>query len=153
VKTYHEWMHEYAESHQHPLNQIIHKVCVPLVMFSILGLLWTLPVPALFSALPYLNWATVFAVLCLLFYLRLSLKMFVGMLLQLLAMCLVLSSFESTELLRILSLIIFIAAWIGQFIGHKIEGKKPSFFKDILFLLIGPLWVTRSLYRKMGISS
>jgi uncharacterized membrane protein YGL010W len=41
---------------------------------------------------------------------------------------------------------------VGQFIGHKIEGKKPSFFKDILFLLIGPLWLLSFIYKKVGIS-
>ena len=35
---------------------------------------------------------------------------------------------------------IFVVAWIGQFYGHKVEGKKPSFFKDLQFLLIGPVW-------------
>ena len=49
------------------------------------------------------------------------------------------------------SLIIFVIAWIGQFIGHKIEGKKPSFFEDIQFLLIGPAWLLSFIYNKLGI--
>ena len=40
-------------------------------------------------------------------------------------------------------------AWIGQFIGHKIEGAKPSFFEDLQFLLIGPAWVALSVSGKM----
>jgi uncharacterized membrane protein YGL010W len=47
---------------------------------------------------------------------------------------------------------VFIISWIAQFWGHKIEGKKPSFLQDLAFLLIGPLWVTRFLYKKMGIN-
>ena len=47
---------------------------------------------------------------------------------------------------------IFVVAWIGQFIGHKIEGKKPSFFEDLQFLLIGPMWLLADLYRRAGIS-
>jgi uncharacterized membrane protein YGL010W len=50
------------------------------------------------------------------------------------------------------SLIIFTGAWIGQFVGHKIEGKKPSFFKDLQFLLIGPAWLLSFIYRKIGIT-
>ena len=50
-----------------------------------------------------------------------------------------------------LSLAIFIVAWIGQFIGHKIEGKKPSFFEDLQFLLIGPAWLLSFIYNKLGI--
>ena len=49
-------------------------------------------------------------------------------------------------------LLIFIIAWVGQFIGHKIEGQKPSFFEDIQFLLIGPAWIISFIYKKMGIN-
>ena len=42
-------------------------------------------------------------------------------------------------------------AWIGQFIGHKIEGEKPSFFEDLQFLLIGPAWLLGAIYQKLGI--
>ena len=50
-----------------------------------------------------------------------------------------------------LSMLIFIFAWIGQFIGHKIEGQKPSFFEDIQFLLIGPAWLLSFIYKKLGV--
>ncbi len=45
---------------------------------------------------------------------------------------------------------LFVLAWIGQFVGHAIEGKRPSFFKDVQFLLIGPLWLLADLYRRLG---
>jgi uncharacterized membrane protein YGL010W len=51
-----------------------------------------------------------------------------------------------------LSIAIFVVAWIGQFIGHKIEGKKPSFFDDLRFLLIGPLFVLGFLYRRLNVA-
>ena len=50
-----------------------------------------------------------------------------------------------------LSMLIFIFACIGQFIGHKIEGQKPSFFEDIQFLLIGPAWLLSFIYKKLGV--
>ncbi len=46
---------------------------------------------------------------------------------------------------------IFVVAWIGQFIGHHIEGKKPSFLKDLQFLLIGPAWLLSFIYKKLDI--
>jgi len=46
---------------------------------------------------------------------------------------------------------VFVVAWIGQFVGHKIEGRKPSFFTDLTYLLIGPAWVLAKLYRKLGL--
>jgi uncharacterized membrane protein YGL010W len=64
--------------------------------------------------------------------------------------------FAANELSRIVvlwqvCLALFIVAWIFQFIGHKIEGKKPSFFKDLQFLLIGPAWLLSFIYQKVGI--
>ena len=46
---------------------------------------------------------------------------------------------------------IFVVAWVGQFIGHAVEGKRPSFFKDLLFLLVGPLWLLAFVYRALGV--
>jgi uncharacterized membrane protein YGL010W len=141
MRSFEEWMDEYAKSHQHPMNQKIHKVCVPLIMFSVIGFIWSL------SAL----WAMTFIGLCLLFYLSLNFKMFIGMFLQTVIMGFICDMLSQEKVLLTVCLIVFILSWIGQFWGHKIEGKKPSFFQDIFFLLIGPLWVTRFLYRKIGI--
>ena len=47
--------------------------------------------------------------------------------------------------------VLFVLAWVGQFIGHKIEGKKPSFFEDLQFLLVGPVWLLRFVYERMGL--
>jgi uncharacterized membrane protein YGL010W len=46
---------------------------------------------------------------------------------------------------------LFVVAWIGQFVGHAIEGKRPSFFKDVQFLMIGPLWLLADVYRRLGV--
>lgn len=136
-------MNEYSVSHNNPVNQAIHKICVPLIMFSVIGLLWGLPRPALFSVSPYLNWGSVFTSLCLIFYLTLDVKMALGMLLVAALMCWICQLINEQGNLIQVSLIVFILAWIGQFYGHRIEGKKPSFLQDLLFLLIGPLWVLR----------
>lgn len=42
-------------------------------------------------------------------------------------------------------------AWIFQFIGHKVEGKKPSFFEDVQYLWVGPLFVLSRLFVKLGV--
>jgi len=151
MRTFEQWMAEYGESHQNKTNQMIHKVCVPLITWSVLALLWVMPVPALFAEVPFLNWAVVFSIAALLFYATLSWKMFWGMLIQSFLMLGICYQIERVGGLWQIALVVFGLAWIGQFIGHKIEGKKPSFFKDLLFLLIGPLWVLRFLYQKLGI--
>jgi len=72
MRSFENWMDEYALSHQHPTNQIIHKICVPLIMFSVIGLIWMIPFPAFFPTASYLNWATLFVLGCLVFYLSLN---------------------------------------------------------------------------------
>lgn len=141
MKSLEQWFAEYEVSHRNPTNIIIHKVCVPSIMFSVIGILWTIPIPSLMANIPMLNWASVFVVFALIWYFLLS-KLYFFIMMIVAAGMLALSAYLDQSInLFSLSLIIFIVAWIGQFYGHKVEGKKPSFFKDLQFLFIGPLWV------------
>ncbi|KYG62077.1 hypothetical protein AZI85_07705 [Bdellovibrio bacteriovorus] len=143
MKPLEQWFSEYSESHQHPQNQVIHKICVPLIFFSIVGLLIQIPL----SMGPIKLGEVVIAV-ALGWYMTLGALPFLVMLAQVIlsyVLTYALSQFGNP----VYSLLaIFVLAWIGQFKGHQIEGKKPSFFKDLQFLLIGPLWVVQSLFRK-----
>jgi len=153
MKTINQWFDEYAISHQHKTNQKIHYFCVPAIFFSIVGMLMSIPSNSISNFIkinnPFIeNWATPILMLLLLFYIKLSFSTFVRML-TFSIVCLVGNYFLSTITpLFYTSLAIFIIAWIGQFYGHKLEGKKPSFFKDLQFLLIGPAWVFEKLSKK-----
>ncbi|MFB3099885.1 MAG: DUF962 domain-containing protein [Gammaproteobacteria bacterium] len=143
-------LNEYGESHQNKTNKKIHWFCVPAIMFSLLGILWSLPFPVKFS--PFINWATVLIVLSLIYYLFLSWKLACGMLFSSLFMILILQWMDGFSVpLWQIAIVIFIVAWIGQFIGHNIEGKRPSFIRDIQFLLIGPVWLLADVYRKFDL--
>jgi uncharacterized membrane protein YGL010W len=152
MRTIQNWLDEYSVSHMNPTNKRIHWICVPLIMLSALGMLWTVPRPAFFFSLsPYLNWATLLILASLIYYLMLSVRLAAGMLLVSVVMCLVVQALTGLPWpLFWTSLTIFAAAWIGQFIGHKIEGRKPSFFKDLQFLLIGPIWLLADAYKRLG---
>ena len=159
MKPIQQWIDEYGESHQNPTNKAIHWVCVPLIMLSLLALLGEIPffinefiLFSIGSEPIFLNWTIIFLVFPIIFYLRLSLTLSIGMLLVAISMLLSISyiKYYDPEVWR-LSLAIFIVAWIGQFVGHKIEGKKPSFFEDLQFLLIGPAWLLHFIYKKVGI--
>ena len=151
MRTFNEWMAEYGVSHKHPTNQIIHKIFVPLIMLSVIGIIWSIPTPEFFKTVPYLNWATIFSLGCLIFYISLNFLMFLGMLFLTSLMCFICQQLENSGILLQASIIIFFISWIFQFYGHKVEGKKPSFIQDLAFLLIGPLWVLRFFYSKVGI--
>ena len=147
---------EYGESHQNATNKTIHWICVPMIFFSVVGLIASIPsglVQRVLGDSPYANWALVVMVLVMIYYVSLSIPLGFGMLLFSVA-CLYLAriiSESSIAPLWMVCLIIFVVAWIGQFYGHKVEGKKPSFLKDIQFLLIGPAWLMHFIYRKLGI--
>ena len=150
MKTQAQWFGEYAESHQHKTNQSIHYICVPLIYWSIVGMLMSIPTTQITSItklqMPLLeNWAAVTLIFIHVFYIRLSLATFFKMLVFS-VLCVLDTYFISTILpLFYTSLTVFILAWAGQFYGHKLEGKKPSFLKDLQFLLIGPIWVIEKL--------
>ncbi len=146
MRTLEQWLTEYSKDHQNPTNKKIHHICVPLIMFSLFGMLWSIPTPHFFSTIPYLNWSTLFALLGLAFYISLSWKAAVVMLINVSIQFFLITLLVKTGLLLQISIIIFVLAWIGQFIGHKIEGQKPSFLTDLQFLLIGPLWVFQRFY-------
>jgi uncharacterized membrane protein YGL010W len=146
------WLGEYGASHQNPTNKLLHWICVPPIVLSVMGFLWSLPVPAAFALSPWVNWATVTAAAALIYYLRLSPALALGVLLAfagLLALTQWLSHLPWP--LWLTSLVIFVVAWIGQFVGHAIEGKRPSFLKDLQFLLIGPLWLLAAAYRRFSV--
>jgi uncharacterized membrane protein YGL010W len=152
----HAWLDEYSLSHQNPTNILIHKICVPTIALTVLGFLWSIPLPKSIRQnvgnvsshfIPMLFIGPILA-----FYFRLSTKMAVTMSVIILSTFVLLARMEQRKV-RIfrLSLIIFILAWIGQFIGHGIEGKKPSFVEDLQFLAVGPLWTLASAFRALGI--
>jgi uncharacterized membrane protein YGL010W len=153
MKTIEQWLEEYNESHQHKINKILHWICVPLIMLSLLGLLWSISIPFGISSLPFnLNWAVILILFALIYYFLMSASLAGGMLLVFVTMILILHGISGLHTpLWLISVVVFVLAWIGQFIGHQIEGKRPSFFKDLQFLLIGPLWLLSFIYRKLGI--
>jgi len=149
---------EYGESHQNKTNKLIHWFCVPAIFFSVVGLVFSIPSGFLVDQLPFLgdyaNWATLILFLILIYYITLSPALTFGMLLFS-AFCLFLANYLAISfpgMLAYISLAVFVLAWIVQFYGHKIEGKKPSFLKDVQFLMIGPAWLMHFIYKKIGIS-
>ena len=141
MRTIDTLLAKYSESHLNPTNEVIHFICVPVIVFTLLGLLWSI------------HWIVAVAVTLasLAYYVKLSKPFAIGMALMSGLMLLILAALPDQAILP-LSIAIFVLAWVGQFIGHQIEGKKPSFLEDLRFLLIGPLFVLSFLYRRLNLS-
>jgi uncharacterized membrane protein YGL010W len=129
----------YAESHRHPTNVTIHWICVPIIVWCTLALLWILH--------PFVAAAGV--TLSLVYYARLSWA-FTAVMAVFSIACL--ASFTVVPYVGWTALTLFVITWVFQFIGHKIEGKKPSFMEDLQYLLVGPIFLLAKLFRKHGLA-
>jgi uncharacterized membrane protein YGL010W len=153
MRTVGDWLDEYGASHRNPLNKLLHFLCVPAIVLAVLGLLRSVPTPAAFTALsPWLDWATLAAAAALLYYVLLSLRLARVFIAFVALFALTQALAHASWPLWLSSLVIFVVAWMGQFIGHAVEGKRPSFFKDLQFLLIGPLWLLAAAYRRLSLA-
>ncbi|RKR82217.1 putative membrane protein YGL010W [Mucilaginibacter gracilis] len=153
------YFNKYADSHQNHSNELIHWVCVPLIVFSLLGLVWSIPFPHIGFLGRYngfVNWASFLIAFSIYYYYRLSPVLSYCMLLLIFIFSYFIIGLENWQhaggpMLWQSCLVVFALSWVGQFIGHKIEGKKPSFFDDIKFLLIGPIWLLHFVLLKLKI--
>ena len=149
---------KYNESHRNHTNITIHFICVPLIVFSLLGLVWSIPFPHLGFLGSYngmFNWASFLIAFSLYYYLRLSPVLSYMMLIIIFGFCYGIILLENWHkaggpALWLVCLIIFFVTWVGQLIGHKIEGKKPTFLDDVKFLLISPIYLLHLVLKKFS---
>lgn len=153
-----DWFDAYGVSHVNKTNKAIHWICVPLIFFSIIGLLSLIPLGFLSEALPievqgFVHVGTVLILIGMLFFVQKSVSIALGMSVVSLAILGLVNMLNAglPEMAWLIYTSIFVLAWIGQFIGHNIEGAKPSFFDDLKFLMIGPAWLLHFIYKKIGI--
>ncbi len=137
---------DYATSHRNRRNKVLHWFCIPVIVWCVIGFLWSMPNPGV-------NWAIPCMLAVLIYYAVLSISLALGMAPIFAAMVWSIERLASTGTSVLLGTCaaLFVIAWTGQFVGHAIEGKRPSFFKDIQYLLIGPLWLLADLYRRLGV--
>ena len=154
MQTIESLLDEYGESHVNRANKIIHWICVPVIVWTVVALLWSIPFPLdIGSGIVPLNWAVVALILAQIYYFRLSRRLGMGLMLYNLLMLWLTAIIEGASPWPLwqVAVVVFILAWIGQFIGHIFEGKRPSFFKDLQFLLIGPAWLMSFVFNKAGL--
>jgi uncharacterized membrane protein YGL010W len=148
-----ELLSNYSNDHQNTSNQRVHLICVPLIVWTVTALLWCIPVPG--ALLKPGFWFAFALFFTWMYYWKLSKPLALGALLGFVAFGFInhfIASRYGMPVLLKSAVAVFVLAWIGQFVGHKWEGKRPSFFTDLVYLLIGPLWTLSKLYKKAGIA-
>lgn len=153
MRSIHEWFGSYAADHRNPTNRAIHWVCVPTIMWAVIAALWTIPSSTAWTRPG--AWAVLAMFVVFLFYRRLSRNLAYAM-----AIAFAISGATVWALygalgphgLLILAGALFVLAWVGQFVGHAIEGQRPAFLTNVVQLLIGPAWLMGKLLRRLGIA-
>lgn len=151
MRTMQDWLDSYSRDHQNPTNQVFHWFCVPPIVWSVIALLWTIPVPASFARPG--AWSVLVMVLAFYWYWKRSHRLALGLLLAFAVLGLLTNLLYyrlGATMLCYVAIAVFVVAWIGQFIGHQYEGRRPSFLTDLSYLLIGPAWLMAKLLRKLG---
>lgn len=146
------WFGNYANDHQNRANVLIHWICVPAILWAVIALLWVVPVPGMLGR-PGL-WSALAMVAALAWYLRLSKPIGAAMLLVFVlagGLSEVLYRGLGSRGLLVTAVAVFVLAWIGQFIGHRFEGRRPSFLTDLAYLLVGPAWLAGKLMTRLGL--
>jgi len=152
MRSIHDWFGNYSADHQNPTNRLIHWICVPAILWAVVALLWLIPVPASIGRPGF--WCGLIMVAALSFYWRLSRPLGAAMIAFFIVLALLTEALYRAlgpQHLLWAAIAVFVVAWIGQFIGHKIEGGRPSFFTDLAYLLIGPAWLMGKLMRRLGV--
>lgn len=146
------WLDSYSGDHQHPTNRLLHWVCVPLIVWCAIAMMWTIPVPSMVGRPGF--WSVCALVLAFTWYWKQSHRLAAALFVALVLLC-VLTEFAYRALgphsLLLTAIGVFVVAWVGQFIGHVIEGRRPSFLTDLAYLLVGPAWLMDKLLRRAGI--
>ena len=147
------WLQTYGIDHSHPGNRLLHWICVPLSVVSVVGLLWSLPVPEHFERSPsVLNWGTLFLMATIVYYFLISLRLALGMLPFLFGVILLVNWLdEATARLWAVSALLLLLASIGLFIGHQLEGRRGSVLRDLYYLMLGPMWLLANVYTRLRV--
>jgi len=152
MRSMQDWLDSYSADHRDPTNRVAHWLCVPPIVWSVIALLWTIPVPA--SLLRPGAWAVLVIVLAFYWYWKRSHVLAAALLVAFAALALLTHLlFTGLGAARLcwLAIAVFVLAWIGQFIGHHFEGRRPSFLTDVSYLLIGPAWLMAKFLRRLGV--
>lgn len=153
MRSINEWFGGYSADHQNPTNRWLHWICVPAILWAAIAALWLIPVSPMMGRPGF--WCGLVMVAAVAFYWRLSHPLGAAMLVVFIVFGALTEwlyrSLGPTHLLWLASGV-FALAWIGQFVGHMIEGRRPSFLTDLSYLLIGPAWLTGKIMRRIGIA-
>lgn len=146
------WLEAYGRGPARLDAGILMWVCVPLSIFGLTGLLWSVPVPEIFSNAVVLNWGTVFLMATVVYYFIVSINLAFGALPFIVLDVAVVSWLDSlASPLWPVSAAMLLSAAAAQLISERLRGRSISVLRDLQYIMLGPLWLLAAIYRRLGI--
>ena len=139
MQDIHALFADYASFHQTAGNKTFHRLGIPMIMLSLIGMLTQVP---LFTAgtVRY-DLAMVLIAAASAYYFVIEWRLAIAMTAVSIAFY-----FIGAAIPLVINAALFVLGWIFQFIGHKVyEHKNPAFFRNFVHLLIGPLWILNDI--------
>ncbi|HYC62306.1 MAG TPA: Mpo1-like protein [Thermoanaerobaculia bacterium] len=130
---------DYASYHQTKGNKFFHRLGIPMIMLSLIGMLTQVTLFDIGTV--RLDAAMLLIALSCAYYFVIEWRLGIAMIAVSIVMY-----FVGAALPFFLNVVLFVLGWIFQFIGHKVyEHKNPAFFRNFVHLLIGPLWILNDI--------
>jgi hypothetical protein len=154
MSTVDEWLNQYAEVRAFAPSRIADWIAIPVLVTSLIGLLWAVPVPEQFSrSSPVLNWGTLFLMAAVVYYFILSIRLAIGALPFVIGVAAGAAWLEQLQTpLWLISGALFVLAATWQLSALSQTAKRPQLVKYFQFVMIAPLWLLASAYRRLGIA-
>jgi len=135
MQDVHTLFADYAAYHQTKGNKVFHRLGIPMIMFSLIGMLTQLTL--LDVATIRIDAAMLLIALASAYYFVVEWRLAIAMMAVSVAFY-----FIGAAVPFWINVALFVLGWIFQFIGHKVyEHKNPAFFRNFVHLLVGPLWI------------
>jgi len=126
---------DYASYHQTKGNKAFHRLGIPLIVLTLIGMLARVAIVQ--SGSMRIDAAIVLIAVAFVYYVVLEWRLAVAMLAVTVAFY-----FVGRALSLWLNVALFVLGWIFQFIGHSVyEHRQPAFLRNLVHLLVGPLWI------------
>lgn len=130
---------DYASYHQTKGNKFFHRLGIPMIMLSLIGMLTQVTLFDIGTV--RMDAAMLLIALSCAYYFVIEWRLGMAMIAVSIVMY-----FVGAALPFFLNVALFVLGWIFQFIGHKVyEHKNPAFFRNFVHLLIGPLWILNDI--------
>jgi uncharacterized membrane protein YGL010W len=151
--TVDEWADQFGRLRASAPSALSAWLGIPIVITALIGLLWAIPVPDILTdASPVINAATLFIMASFVYYCILSIPLAIGGLLFLISAAIPSAWLDQTEQpLWPVAAGVFVIAFAWQLTETRRATGRLLVLRNLQYVMLGPIWLLRGLYRRAGL--